>query len=124
MKAINAVSHLLTSARQSAGLSQRELARRAGTAQSVVARIEGGKVSPTIETLERLLTAAGHTLQLGSIAAPPLDPVIERYRQDVDRTLLHENLRKTPDQRIRSMLELLEFNEEAQRAVRAAKRKR
>ena len=56
---------LLREARARAGLSQRALARRARTAQSVVARIEGGRTNPTWETLERLLTAAG-----ASLAAP------------------------------------------------------
>ncbi len=50
---------LLLTARSRAGLTQRELARRAGTAQSVVARIERGQTSPTIATLHRLLAAAG-----------------------------------------------------------------
>src|SRR5438034_1600267 len=49
---------LLRQARARAGLSQRALARRAGTAQSVIARIERGQTSPTWETLERLLQAA------------------------------------------------------------------
>ena len=53
---------LLREARTRAGLSQRALAERAGTAQSVIARIERGLTSPTWETLERLLTAAGATL--------------------------------------------------------------
>ena len=50
---------LLREARTRAGLSQRALARRAGTAQSVITRIERGQSSPTWETLERLLAAAG-----------------------------------------------------------------
>ncbi len=41
---------LLRRARQTAGLTQRALARRAGTAQSVVARIERGQTSPSWET--------------------------------------------------------------------------
>lgn len=49
---------LLKAARAAAGLSQRDLARRAGTAQSVVARIELGETSPTVRTLNRLLEAA------------------------------------------------------------------
>jgi transcriptional regulator with XRE-family HTH domain len=48
---------LLRQARTRARISQRELARRAGTAQSVVARIERGQTSPTWETLQRLLAA-------------------------------------------------------------------
>ena len=50
---------LLREARMRAGLSQRDLAKKAGTAQSVIARIERGQTSPTLETLERLLAAAG-----------------------------------------------------------------
>jgi transcriptional regulator with XRE-family HTH domain len=56
---------LLREARIQSGLSQRELARRAGTAQSVVARIEAGTTSPTWETLTRLLRAAGFDLRAG-----------------------------------------------------------
>jgi len=41
------------------GVSQRQLARRAGTAQSVIARIEAGHTSPTWETLSSLLNAMG-----------------------------------------------------------------
>jgi len=36
---------------------------------------------------------------------PPLpsDPVIEYYKKDVDRTLLRENLRLTPEERLRRL---------------------
>ncbi len=50
---------LVKKARARAGLSQRALAREAGTSQSVVARIETGETSPTVATLNRLLEAAG-----------------------------------------------------------------
>lgn len=52
-------ARLLKDARARTGLSQRALAARAGTAQSVVARIELGETSPTVGTLNRLLDAAG-----------------------------------------------------------------
>ncbi len=120
--AINSASEILSAARRQAGLTQRELARRAGTAQSVVARIESGKSSPTIETMERLLAAAGCVLRLGFVPAPQPDPLIERYKQDVDRTLLRENLRKTPDQRLRELVELAQFGDEVRRAVLAGRR--
>jgi transcriptional regulator with XRE-family HTH domain len=55
-------SNLLRTARARSGLTQRDLARRAQTAQSVVARIEQGTTSPTWETLGRLLAAAGFEL--------------------------------------------------------------
>lgn len=114
-------SALLAAARHQAGLTQRELAQRAGTAQSVVARIELGQTSPTFDTLDRLIRATGHTLQLGLGEPRYLDTLIEHYRRNVDRTLLRENLKKTPDQRIREMLELIAFGEESERAVRAAR---
>lgn len=51
------------------------------------------------------------------------DPVIEFYKKDVDVTLLRENLKLTPDQRIRNMVELAKFAEELRRAGREAKKK-
>ena len=53
---------LIHTARVRAGLTQRELARRSRTAQSVVARIERGQASPTWSTFNRLLHAAGFDL--------------------------------------------------------------
>lgn len=55
-------SSLLRQSRSAARLTQRALARRARTAQSVVARIERGLTSPTWDTLSRLLAAAGFDL--------------------------------------------------------------
>jgi transcriptional regulator with XRE-family HTH domain len=63
-------SELLRSARRRAGLSQRELAERTGTSQSVVARIELGEASPTWETLSRLVGAAGFELDVRLTAVP------------------------------------------------------
>ncbi|HMF09215.1 MAG TPA: helix-turn-helix transcriptional regulator, partial [Thermoanaerobaculia bacterium] len=47
-----ASSHLLRYARRSAGLSQRDLAARAGMPQPAVARIESGRTIPRFDTLE------------------------------------------------------------------------
>jgi transcriptional regulator with XRE-family HTH domain len=55
---------LLKEARDRAGLTQRELARRAGTSQAMVARIEGGQQSPSVATLERLVRACGLELRV------------------------------------------------------------
>lgn len=49
------------------------------------------------------------------------DPVIEAYKKDVDRTLIRENLKLTPDQRIRKMISALTLHEEARRAYRATR---
>ncbi len=66
--------NVLEEARSRAGLSQRSLAQAAGTAQSVVARIELGQTSPTIRTLDKLLDAAGFELTIGIEPKPALDP--------------------------------------------------
>jgi transcriptional regulator with XRE-family HTH domain len=55
---------LLRNARREAGLTQAELARRAGTAQSAVAAYETGARSASLTTLERLLGACDHDLDL------------------------------------------------------------
>jgi transcriptional regulator with XRE-family HTH domain len=58
----NSAAALLQFARGRAGLSQRALAERSGTVQSVVARIELGITSPTWQTMEQLVGAAGFDL--------------------------------------------------------------
>jgi ribosome-binding protein aMBF1 (putative translation factor) len=45
-----------------AGLTQKELARRMGTTQPVVARLESGRTRPSMRTLERLAKATGSRL--------------------------------------------------------------
>ena len=48
--------------RTRAGLTQEELARRMGTTQPVVARLESGRGHPSMRTLERLAAATGSRL--------------------------------------------------------------
>jgi hypothetical protein len=58
------------------------------------------------------------------ITFPPLqgefpferDPVIEAYKKDVDRTLIIENLKKTPDERMRQLVAMQRFALELRRA--------
>jgi transcriptional regulator with XRE-family HTH domain len=85
----------LLDARKRAGLSQRALAERAGTAQSVVARIELGATSPTTDTLRRLLDAAGFELGMSLLPKLVLDP---QELDDVPRIL-----GLTPEQRLREV---------------------
>ena len=102
--------------RATTGLSQRDLARLAGMAQPAIARLEAGRATPTLATLERLARAAGFELQLDLVRTPPADAVVEAFKRDIDRTLLRENLKKTVEQRVRSMAE----NQETIRALRLA----
>jgi len=53
------VAHALLAARVEAGLTQEEVAKRMGTTQSVIARLEGGRTLPSIKTLYRYAEATG-----------------------------------------------------------------
>src|SRR5690606_5809512 len=57
-----ALIEALVLARAKAKLSQAELARRIGTTQSAIARLEGGGVSPSLSTLKRYADATGSRL--------------------------------------------------------------
>ena len=59
----------LIEARTAAGLSQSQLARRMKTSQSYIARIEGGKVRPSTDALERFAQATRTRLRI--IFEPP-----------------------------------------------------
>ena len=52
----------VTDVRSRAGLTQAELARKMGTTQPVVARLESGRSRPSMRTLERLAEATGSRL--------------------------------------------------------------
>jgi ribosome-binding protein aMBF1 (putative translation factor) len=51
-------------ARQRAGLSQAQLAKRMKTTQSAVARLESGRGKPSTRTLSRFAKATGHRLKI------------------------------------------------------------
>lgn len=58
----------LVKARTQAKLSQTELAKRIGTTQSAIARLEGGGVSPSLSTLRRYAEATGTKLEVHLVA--------------------------------------------------------
>lgn len=45
-----------------------------------------------------------------------IDDIIELYKRDVDRASLRENLKRTPTERVRMLMELQRLAEEADRA--------
>lgn len=73
------VATLLRSARRHTGLSQRELAHRARTSAAAICLYERGARVPRVDTLERLLAAAGTTLALAAHRSPDVD-LAERGR--------------------------------------------
>lgn len=77
---------LVRNARESAGLSIRALAARAGVAYSTVARIEAGDVDPTVEMLRRILTAAGDDLEISAhrTAGPRIADLADAWSRDAE----------------------------------------
>jgi hypothetical protein len=53
--------------------------------------------------------------------ADAYDPVIEAYKKDVDRTLLRENLKLTPEQRFKKHASLMKFFYEMRKAGRSSR---
>lgn len=90
---------LLRDARKRHGVSQKSLARRAGTTQSAISRIERGGVSPTFGTLSELLHLVGEDLVL---TAQPTD-------SGIDRSLIRANLALTPQRRLERGLDFADF---------------
>ena len=95
----------------------------AGTAQSVVGRIEAGLTSPSVDTLIHLVNSVGFDVKFELVPLTVADPVVEAYKPGVDRTLLVENLRRTMDERLRMNTELQLFGRELRRAMRVAENK-
>ena len=54
---------LLARARDESGLTQSEVARRAGTSRPTLSAYEHGRTSPTMDTAQRVLAATGHELE-------------------------------------------------------------
>lgn len=85
---------LLREARRQAGLSQTELARRAGVTQSVVSSYENAARQPSLPTLARLVAAAGLELDIRVVqprrSAPgrltgPLGARVRKHRDEIQR---------------------------------------
>lgn len=80
---------LLRRVRTATGWSQRELARRAGVAQPVIARTESGAADVRVATLDALVRACGFELTVRPVAG-----------RGVDRGLLRALLALSPAERL------------------------
>lgn len=127
MYTIETIHRAVREARQSGNLTQRQLADRVGTSQPFIAALERGGGNPTIDTIARCAAAAGFALEVRLTPLATHDPIIALYKQNVDRTLLRQNLRRSVDERLRSLGEwqenvrlLAEATARAKRARRAA----
>ncbi len=87
-------SSVIREARRRSGLSQAELARRAGTSQPTLASYEAGRIAPRLETVGRLLEAAGHDLEITAIPKVRRGAVpIARVARELRRLLPREGAR-------------------------------
>lgn len=98
---------LLREARARHGLTQAQLATRAGTSQAAISRIERGVVSPSMATLERLVGLVGEELRASS---KPVD-------YGFDLTFIQDNLRLSPEERIRKQAAFANKVREIQRQI-------
>lgn len=92
MPVIEAAAPLLREARRRAGMTQTQLAARAGTTQSVISAYESGRRQPSLPLLLELLAATGHSLEASLVATDPARPApltgplgrrVHRLRDDI-----------------------------------------
>lgn len=80
---------LVREARRRAGLSQRQLADRAGTTQSALARLETGRSTPSVDAVLRLVRLCGLDLEIALVD-----------RDDSDWVQARRLLGLSPDERL------------------------
>jgi transcriptional regulator with XRE-family HTH domain len=90
---MRSAASIVREARTAAGLTQAELARRMGTTQSAVARLEAKGANPRLRTLEKAVRAAGRHLELDAPAFPS---------GSIDESLTAGMLRRSPSDRLRT----------------------
>ena len=87
---MNTAAELVRATRVSAGITQAELGRRLGVSQAAVARLERPGANPTVATLDRLMHATGHRLEMTAA----------ENGASVDESLIAANLRLSPADRL------------------------
>jgi transcriptional regulator with XRE-family HTH domain len=106
---IMAVPNIVREARRRSGLTQEELAERAGVPKSTVGRIESGARVPSTEMVERLVQAAGWNLSVSlSEPDPGTDSMFER------------TLRRTPAERLSGATRAARFVLRGRRKISAS----
>jgi transcriptional regulator with XRE-family HTH domain len=97
-------AQVLREARRRAGLSQHELAKRAGVHQPAIARWESGRADPSLSTIERLVAACGLELRLTLAPAEDSEPS-------------SGNLALSPEERLDQLVRTVRFIEEGRRQM-------
>jgi transcriptional regulator with XRE-family HTH domain len=102
-----ALGRILGEARRGAGVSQRQLAIRAGVAAPAISRIENGHESPSFERFTTFMAALGFEpgVELRPLSGSEADPVH-----------LAAEAQLTPSQRLESLFEWMKFGDRLARA--------
>ena len=90
-------------------MSQRELAARAGSTQAAISRYERGLSSPSMDTLTRLVEAAGARIEVTIDGVPP------------DTALIRSRLALSPAERLRQAGAMARFVGAARQTMRSAR---
>jgi len=85
---------LVRSTRERHGLTQAQLALRAGTSQNAISRVERDEISPSLDTIQRLLAAMGERLELN----------VRRIEGDFDADHLADSMAQTMSGRLERSL--------------------
>lgn len=89
---------IVKTARKNAGLTQAQLAKRAGTTQSALSRLERGHVSPSFELLERLVRLCESSLDVRLVP-----------QKEVDAESLEATLALTVTERLDQLVRTVSF---------------
>jgi transcriptional regulator with XRE-family HTH domain len=81
---------ILRQRRRANGLTQTQLALRAGSTQAAISRLERGQLSPSFETLERLLLVMGEVPEVA----------VRRAEGPHDVRRIASQRRRSPEQRL------------------------
>lgn len=87
---MSSAAALIKESRRASGLTQAELARRINATQPVIARLEREGANPRLDTLNRVIAATGHSLELN--LGPP---------SGLDESMIMANLEMDPRERLR-----------------------
>ena len=101
---------IVLESRRRAGITQRELADRAGVSQPTIARIESGWTHPTFDRVRRLVEACGLELRVALVEA-----------DDADWSLARSNLTLDPQARVRQHQAALRFARAGREALARAR---
>jgi len=113
MSSMSQLGDQVRSTRSRSGLSQRALARRAGSTQAAISRIERGLEEPNFERFEAIMQSMGWQ---PSVELEPLS-----HHREEPRRLLEEVRYGDPSTRVAGAVNAARFGRDLRRAVERAR---